>query len=481
MPSANQTSSLVSSGSIVAEPGPETDFFPNSGNLYPKYADKFPRTAVEVWLFDALAPDGSDAFTVSFLRDSMAAPAGFRVIINASWEDGTNWSHDLILPMSTVTVEGSNPGQGRVTGVWRTADDGEDGPSASFEVNEDLSISKVTFNVPGRIMGTLTHKSMGYPCLPKTEDEAKVATEIFWMRPVAMASANLDVAIVTDPSTEPKRMLISADKGGYGGLERSWESIPWAKAVTDSLFVRAKVGPYVLQVMRLVGRPENNYEHTASARLYCDGKLVCSPQRVVDKPDGYTFGDSKAGHAVIVDKFFDGEGVPATFRHKNVGYRIEFLSEAKWSFELRHDRVWWQMPTSKPGPNTTGSSAFVVSVKGGLVGSGDIFEGFGMAGQVEMPEDRFFTNTAALFLCVYRVVHNVFCLFPCFVCLDLLWRKPDRRGRRSWTLSGLEGDTASKRMLYLCFGVQHYCVNNVVVSLLMSSAPVVERFALRVG
>ncbi|KAF2682694.1 hypothetical protein K458DRAFT_390614 [Lentithecium fluviatile CBS 122367] len=80
MPSANQTSSLVSSGSIVAEPGPETDFFPNSGNLYPKYADKFPRTAVEVWLFDALAPDGSDAFTVSFLRDSMAAPAGFWVI-----------------------------------------------------------------------------------------------------------------------------------------------------------------------------------------------------------------------------------------------------------------------------------------------------------------------------------------------------------------------------------------------------------------
>jgi hypothetical protein len=91
-------------------------------------------------------------------------------------------------------------------------------------------------------------------------------------------------------------------------------------------------------------------------------------------------------HAVVVERLFDGDGLPAAFRHKNVGYRIEFLADAKWVFELRHMRKWWVMPTSAPGPDATGSSAFVISVKGGLPGSGDMFEGFGMAGQVEMPE-----------------------------------------------------------------------------------------------
>lgn len=379
-----QTSSLNAGTSIVAKPAPESVFFPNSGNLFPKYIHEFPRTAVEVWLFDALTPSGGHAFTVSFLRDSMAAPAGFRVALNASWADGTNWTHNLVLPVSTVTCEGVKGAEGCVKGVWHA--EGEDGASATFEVDADLKTSKVTFNAPGCIVGTLTHASSGHECLPQTADEAKVGDDLFWMRPVAMATATLDVAIVTGPSTEPKRMCISGDDGGYGGIERSWEGMPWTKAVTDSLFVRAQAGPYLLQVMRLVGRPEKDYEQTASARLYCNGKLVCKPQRVIEKVNGFTFEDLKDNHAVIVDKYFDGEGIQATFRYKNSGYRIEFLADTKWSFELRHVREWWRTPTSKPGPGATGSSAFVISVKGGLVGSGDVYEGFGMSGQVEMPE-----------------------------------------------------------------------------------------------
>ncbi|KAF1828570.1 hypothetical protein BDW02DRAFT_484251, partial [Decorospora gaudefroyi] len=378
--------SLFSSSSLTAESSLGSAFFAKSGNLYPKYPDKLPQTAVEVWLFDALATDGTEAFTMSFLRDSTAVPAGFRVAINASWEDGSNWSRNLVFPVSIITSEGSSIDQGSIVGVWKMNDDDQNGASVCFEVNEDLSVSKVSFNVPGVITGTLTHNSMKYPCLPNTENEARVGRDLFWMRPIAMAIADLDVTITTDPSTEPKKLLISGDRGGYGGLERSWESMPWAKAVTDSLFVRAKVGPYVLQVMRLIGRPEHDYEATASARLYCNGKLVCGPQRVIEKAEARGTGDTKADHALIVEKLFDEVGLPANFRYKNVGYRIEFLSGTKWSFEVRHARQWWQMPTSKPGPGATGSSAFVVSAKGGLAGSGDTFEGFGMSGQVEMPE-----------------------------------------------------------------------------------------------
>lgn len=374
--------SSFTNSSIVSGDVKETEFFPDSANLHPKFSDKFPKTAVEVWLFDALANDGGDAFTVSFLRDSLVSPNGFRVTINATCGDGTNWTHQLVAPVSTVTTKGLSESQGLVTGSWSSLEGEEDAFSATFEVAENLSNATVKFDIPGKIKGSLKLFSKGYDCLPKAEDEAKASSNLFWMRPVAMASASLDVTMFTDNS-EPKRMNITAEDGGYGGIDRSWEGMPWTMAVTDSLFVRAHAGPYVMQVMRLIGRPEKNYEATATARLYCNGKLICAAQRIVD-PHAVAASEEHPG--LTVEKLDDGEGLPAPFRSNQVGYRIEFLAGAKWSFELRHSRAWWAWPTSKPGPGGTGSSAFIVSVKGGLVGSGDTWNGWGMDGQVEMPE-----------------------------------------------------------------------------------------------
>jgi hypothetical protein len=385
MVAPNQTSSFHIGTSIIDSPAPPAEFFPNSGNLFPKYPDEFPKHAVEVWLFDALTSTGGDAFTVSFLRDNMAAPSGFRVALNASWADGENCTQNIVLPISRVTNEGADASKGRLKGEWRAEEDS--GPSATFEVDAELHSALVTFNAPGRITGTLRLASRGYQCLPLTAAEASVGTgaEIFWMRPIAMANAELDVCITTSTGTS-KPMFISKEQGGYGGVERSWESMPWMKAVTDSLFVRAQAGPYVLNVMRLVGRPEDNYSNTTSARLYRDGKLVCAPQRVAEAIHGLSASQLGKENALVFGKVFDGKGTPATFRHKNTGYKLEFLADSRWSFELCHGRAWWRFPTSKPGPGATGSSAFVVTVKGGLVGSGDVYEGFGMAGQVEMPE-----------------------------------------------------------------------------------------------
>lgn len=385
MVAPNQISSFHIGTSIVETPAPPAEFFPNSGNLFPKYPDEFPKHAVEVWLFDALTSNGGDAFTVSFLRDNMAAPSGFRVAFNASWADGENCTQNLVLPISRVINEGADASKGRLKGEWRAEE--ASGPSATFEVDAELDSALVTFNAPGRITGTLKLASREYQCLPLTAAEASVGTgaEIFWMRPVAMANAQLDICITTSTGTS-KLMFISKEQGGYGGVERSWESMPWMKAVTDSLFVRAQAGPYVLNVMRLVGRPEDNYPNTTSARLYRDGKLVCAPQRVVEAIHGLSTSQLGKENALVFGKVFDGKGTPATFRHKNTGYKLDFLADSKWSFELWHGREWWRFPTSKPGPGATGSSAFVVTVKGGLVGSGDIHEGFGMAGQVEMPE-----------------------------------------------------------------------------------------------
>ncbi|GES65930.1 hypothetical protein ATEIFO6365_0012032200 [Aspergillus terreus] len=382
------TSTLKVDESIVEDPAPEMDFIPNSGNVFPKLVDKFNKTAVEVWLFDAMAADGTTAFTVSFVRDILTAPAGFRIQINATFSDGTKWTSPLIFPESTITSEGPDLGHGRVVGVWRTD---KDTSQAGFEVAADLSTSVVSFDVPGKITGTLKHRSLGYPGLPQTAREAQMAPEAYWMRPIPIADATVDMTFYTtnpDGETTSRRMVIDEDMRATGGVDRSWEPMPWSKVMTDSYFLRAKAGPYVIQVMRLVGRPEQNYELYATARLYRDGKLVCAPLRAL--PPNGAVDNPGSDDTVVVEKLFDGEGVLAIFRHKNVGCRVEFRSGGpggeRWVFEARHHRAWWSKPSSPPGPNATGHAGFVASVVGGQTGSAESHQGWGISGQVDMPE-----------------------------------------------------------------------------------------------
>jgi hypothetical protein len=89
---------------------------------------------------------------------------------------------------------------------------------------------------------------------------------------------------------------------------------------------------------------------------------------------------------LVVKKLFEGEGLPAPFRHQNVGYQLEYSSGGqggkRWVFETRHLRAWYRKPT---GP-VTGSSGFIVSVTGGEAGKGKSFQGWGYEGQVVLPE-----------------------------------------------------------------------------------------------
>jgi len=399
--------SLFKDGQFLANTSiPGTDFLLNSGNLFPKWPDTLSPTAVETWLFDAMTEDGSTAFTVSFFRDGSEASGSLRVAINAFWSDGTVWGHHIVVPVSSVTSTGSEVGSGHVVGVWRnetstSQDNNTQTPEytgASFDIAADLSAASVTFNVPGKITGTLTHHSReGYPTLPTTSKEAEVAPEAYWFRPIAMADATLDMTFHIDNpdqpgTTVPKRMLIGSGgkNRGFGGMDRSWLPKIWAKEATDALFVRAIAGPYVLAMMRLVGTSQGNYQATATAVLYKEGKVVCRPLRVLpaDRRDGVGAGGGE--DAVRVERIHTGEGVAARFRDKNVGYRLEFRSPhdggKKWGFELRHQNAWWAKPTSRPGPDGTGNSGFIVNVVGGLVGQDEVFTGWGMTGEVELPD-----------------------------------------------------------------------------------------------
>lgn len=381
-----RTSILDVRESITQQNVTQSDFIPNNGNIFPKYPDKLNSNAVEVWLFDAMTVDGQTAFTVSFVRDVLAAPRGFRIQVNATWSDGTIWSNPLVFPVSTVESDDHDLVQGKVIGTWHD-EKGDD--RAYFEIAADLSSAKVTFEVPGKIMGTLMLRSRGFQCLPRTTNDAQMAPGAYWMRPIAIADAVVDMVFYApnaDGQITEKRMAIDEDQSATGGVDRSWEPMPWAKVMSDSYFLRAVAGPYVIQIMRLVGRAEQNHELYTTARLYRDGELVCAPLRALTVDNNFPAQNQE--DVLIFEKLFEGEGVPATFRHKNVGSRFTFRPRhpdgPTWSFEARHRRAWWSKPSSPPGPSSTGHAGFVVSLDGGLCGS-EGCHGWGIAGQVDMP------------------------------------------------------------------------------------------------
>jgi hypothetical protein len=383
---ATLTSEFHISNSIAQDAVPEADFLPNNANLYAKFPDKIAKSAVEVWLFDAIAEDGSTAITISFFRDALAAPAGFRIAVNATWADGTVWSNPLVFPCSLVTSDSADVSKGGVVGVWQS-DNGT--THASFEVAADLSTAKVTFNAPGKLLGTLTLDSLGFESLPKTTKEAEAAPGIYWMRPIATADAAVNLTFYSKNEYETiiaREMVMGDDERAFGGMDRSWDSKGWMKAASDSVFLRAKSGPYLMQFMLLVGKADQKYPLTATARLYCDGQPVCTPTRVL-RPEEEGSEDTSQD-SLVISRLYEGDGLPAPFRHQNLGYQLEFRSKngQVWLFDDRHHRAWYRKTMGPPSPKAAGASGFIVSTTGGSVRTGEKFRGWGYEGQVVLPE-----------------------------------------------------------------------------------------------
>ncbi|KAK4140590.1 uncharacterized protein C8A04DRAFT_31844, partial [Dichotomopilus funicola] len=356
MATETPTTSHLTPTSISPTPLPSTPFTPHDGNLFPKWPTHLSPTAVETWLFDGMASDGSAAFTASFFRDGSQAPNPYRVAINALWADGTAWSQHLVTPESVVEVHEG----GRVTGVWRTTGESTPGITASFDVAGDLSTATVTFNAPGRITGTLTQRSRGYTTLPATAREAEVAPGAYWMRPIAVADIDADLTLfINDPAyppppptkpgqppshppvpTIPKQFLLTSssspsttdvttdtdannkeEKGTFGGLDRSWLPLVWTHESTDALFIRARAGPYDIALMRLVAKAHKYYQPTVSAALYRDGRLISRALHALpsDRRDDATTAD-----AVRTERVYEGGGLRGGFRNGNGGVVVDF-------------------------------------------------------------------------------------------------------------------------------------------------------------
>ncbi|KAL2150163.1 hypothetical protein VTH82DRAFT_7839 [Thermothelomyces myriococcoides] len=393
------TSALKGDRSLADSPTPPSDVIPNSANLFPKWGDKLSPTGLDIWIFDAISENGGDTLGISFFRDGSEASKGFKVTVNATWVDGTVWGRHLFAPVSEVTLEGADISSGLVRGVWRTEDNvdgGGDGErvSATFEVAADLSTARVTIDAPGRVTGTLTLRSRGYPALPKTAREAELALGVHWTWAIALADTTADLTFHFDDPARPgektaRRLILGPEQRAFGGLDRSWTTTSWVKEATESVYLRAKAGPYYVSLMRLVGTSRKNYEAVTTGALFgSDGKLL---SRVLAPLPPDQSDSSAVADTVEVEKLYDGDGLSAKFRDKAVGTRLVFHSAraeekgAKWTFDLRNRRAWWARPTSPPGPNATGSYAFVVEVTGGRDGSDESLTGWGYIGYIEVP------------------------------------------------------------------------------------------------
>ncbi|KAH8745401.1 hypothetical protein BGZ57DRAFT_975461 [Hyaloscypha finlandica] len=387
MATTKNVSDVTITSSIATNSIPPTPFIPGSSNLFPKWPSQLDADSWDEWQFQAMSADGSIAIAVVFFRHTINAPAGFRVGMNASWASSNNdkeedavWYGPVILPRSIITSDAAN-----TTGVWRTEDNSE---SISFEISADLSRAVVSLDVPGKVTGTLTFKSHSLD-LPQTEAETK-ASVFWWLRPIAMAGvdANLTFFPQRKGTIENgmgayeiggRELKLRSDKGSFGSFDRAWAVAPPHKALSHNWYIWGKTGRYFISIVWMMGRPVAEGVLHGSARLYCDGELVCKTEEAVAASEG--------GGQTFSVEYLEGGGLTGSFPPKNVGHRVIFEGgEKKWEFEFRHERLWYEMPIGPPRPGRTGVSGFLVSVSGsGLVGSAESVQGTGMVGGGIMP------------------------------------------------------------------------------------------------
>jgi len=295
---ASLSASYFNMDSVVLSPVTPDPFIPNSANVFPKMIKCVNEAAWELWYFDSAAADGQSSLTVSFFRDARALKdGGWRVQVLALWPDGTTWGDEFYFTESIVTQEGAQKltSDARIQGIWQTRDIDA---SIRFTIEPDLAEANIVFHVPGRIEGTLQLKNRvsGKIGLPSNDLEALLCPEMYYLRPISLAHANADITFegsgmpitnsrFIEPLSEPKQQPLKLSlQHGNGGMDRCWSALSWPQLISESLHLRAKVGPYTLEVMRIISRRDQGSKPHATARLWKDTSLICVAAQLTDPP-----------------------------------------------------------------------------------------------------------------------------------------------------------------------------------------------------
>ncbi|TPX17554.1 uncharacterized protein E0L32_012147 [Thyridium curvatum] len=380
--------------SIVSGPVPVESFVPRSANLFPKMPNGINDEGWELWEFDGISADGETSVATSFYRDARSLEeGGFHVDVNAIWPDGTKWGGELYFAQSVISALGGDyPHDGQLHGVWKSGKEG--GASASFSISSDCSSAIVHFSSPGRVTGTIMIRALGdnlVSRLPETEGAALLSPSVHYLFPMGPAAATANLSFVmqdeaSGTSASERQLTLDEDEAASGAMVRGWSCSAWPRFMIDAYYVCGKIGPYHLQLIRIVSTAADGHKSHVAARLYCGNELVCAANEAMDMATAETQ-DAPQRDTLVVDKVMDGKGVAGAFLDKNTGYLIEFRqgggwrSRKRWHFELSHKRAWWSDYTSDRG---TGKSGFIETIRGGS--DGEIgYQGVGGGGQLQLP------------------------------------------------------------------------------------------------
>ncbi|KAF2687517.1 hypothetical protein K458DRAFT_295582 [Lentithecium fluviatile CBS 122367] len=341
---------------------------------YEKYQhDYFPKFAClskshwELWIFDAVDPEANAAVTMTFFRDGSQLKLGkgpLRVTFQAYLPDGSTLRVEDFSKESIVEV-----GSETVRGRWITAKD--DSKSAQFEVRLDLSEAVVTFDLPA-LQGTLRLSRNATSTAQRKEGDSdsadRLAPAVYYVHSIPRAAANIAFTFPEQDKT--------LSFNGLGGSDHCYMTASTPAIMEACTYVRGHAGPYTFSLMRIVSRIEPGETFT-KVTLVQEGKEIftcTSDDRVSLADDYFCFRSAHGGQ------------VRGSFSDSASGYKLDCVSPSAgkhWSFKLKHQVVWWSMPTAPP-PAKTGNNGFVDIAVGGEVG-GSTYEGSATVGYVELP------------------------------------------------------------------------------------------------
>lgn len=330
-----------------------------SNNEFPKMIT-LNSSAWELWYFDAVSSSGDVAITISFFRDgsqSLVGKGSLRTQFHAIWSDGSTFGTEHYASYSIIE---SCPEA--IKAFWGAEDE-----STSFEISQDLKGAVVHFDIAA-VQGTLSLSSLSQTTVaddvtdPSAETSWRLAPIVYWLQPIPRASVEATFMI------EGKELRFT----GSGGHDRFWTPYSWMTLMDESYYMRAVAGPYTVVLLRIISRVDPGRTY-ASVGLFEGGQRIFATQseRISLKDDYVSFKLSYQGT------------LRGKFRDTNTGYVLDLVSPVNrkhWRFELKHESLWWDLPT---GP-VTGNTGFIDRVTGGEV-NGEQYQGAGSAGQCQLP------------------------------------------------------------------------------------------------
>nr|A0A3Q9U4G3.1 RecName: Full=Diels-Alderase pvhB; AltName: Full=Varicidin biosynthesis cluster protein B [Talaromyces variabilis]AZZ09608.1 PvhB [Talaromyces variabilis]AZZ09615.1 PvhB [Talaromyces variabilis] len=340
---------------------------PGENNIFPKYSSNINDRTWEIWCCEGINHEGAGVmFGFQRAAFNKKMGGGWRVQIIAVWPDGKNWYKALALPESIFE---ESMASGDITSVWKTADNST---NVSFTYHKVDNKIDVVVCIPGVATGKASFQ--GQPGDSGLSTSPSLGPYVSYMRPVGRADMTSDM-IFHFPDDGTTRQISFSD--GHGGFDRYWGEKLWLSIQSESYFMRAFLGPYVIQIIRLVSTEELGKQQWPIARLFHQGKLVCAPQRC-GSPDEQGISQD----TLVMSKVHDSDtgALSAEFHDKSTGYDLTFVeagnARRRWTFTVRHQTKIWSLPIGPKG----GNSGFVEHVCGGL--AGETCEGLGVSGQI---------------------------------------------------------------------------------------------------